>query len=1169
MTSTPVVGGDSAALRDDAGGAYSTGHTASTPSLRVLFASAEALPFAKVGGLADFSGGLPQALAALGHEVRLVLPAYLWLGGRPLMTLDVPLGGITERVHVKHLARRGGVDVLTVGSAGWYDHEVPYSYRDADVLPFVLFSKAITALAADARWRPDVIHGNDWHCGLIPQEVQYGEHREALQRTAVVFTIHNLAYQGATGYATDRVIGLPSAGSMLARGIEFADQVNTVSPNYLTEILTPARGAGLDALLRSRGPDVHGILNGVDYQEFTPEQDPRIAARYDGSFVTGKRANKQVLQQMCGLEPDPARPLVGMISRLVPQKGVGLVCSALNQLTTRGAQVVVVGEGDVRFHRALRSAAGAHPGSVAFQPTSQEAMARQVYASSDLLLAPSTFEPCGLTPLIGLRYGSIPVVRRTGGMSDTISDYTLDPERGLGFVFEHRRVASLVSAVDAALSVFANPPEWQALQRRAMAADFSWRKPAAEYVALYERAVDKRRSRSWTGSSSEPARPERPAPMPLPLALVHHANQFLITNGYDDREGITALVDGYTALLKLHEKYRFPTSLHLSGTLIEAAAWHHPEFLRLVRGLRERGIVHLIGGAYAENVLPAFDHDFNRRQLEELLWLYEHHLGCPPGEIDTCWIPERVWDTERLAGLLTSPDLPNGGYRHVLLDDRLLYPTGGRYVGSDRERFDDAAVDSPPPADALRPYRIADGHGLEVVPMSTRIRQWVPPETKAHWRGLARITDLTAAPGDDMVLVYADDMEKTAGVGPWTATALSRYEAFLRWVAAHPTLSPVALSPWLAERQRASASRAIDAGTFVELARDWKAGESYEGWLDHASWAPYRRHLERARVEVDDAQRSGADPALLKLAWKHLLASAYETAWRDTNDPGHPPAPWSRAVASHAAAALLISAAARWFGERHATASARVVDIDEDGEPEVILANDHLFAVISPSRGGRLTYLAHRRPSGGVLVVGNPTDDWNWQESLHRYMDQPANHPGALADVGFVHDGYDVSTPDVTGGALVELLNVAEQSDLRGAHKRILLPDDGDALVVAYELPHGCGGLTVETCLSPHYYQLLRRGRQGLRRDDGAQWRGARNGPVAVWLAGDDEEITWAEEPGEAGHGLSVRAHARTRSFHLVLGVGAIDAERCHVVLADARTLLDRVNAQPMGASEG
>ena len=1127
------------------------------------------MPFAKVGGLADFSAGLPQALAAQGHDVRLVIPAYQWLGGRPWTTLDVPLGPISERMHVRHLTRREGVDVLTVGSPGWYDHEVPYSYQDEDVLPFVLFSKAITALASDERWVPDVIHGNDWHCGLIAQEAREGEHRVALAKTAVVFTIHNLAYQGQVGAATDNLIGLPSAGSLLARGIEFADQVNTVSPNYLSEILTPALGQGLDSLLRSRGNDVHGILNGVDYQEFTPELDPRITTRYDGTFVTGKRANKQALQRECGLDPDPSRPLLGVVSRLVPQKGISMICSAIDQLVERGAQIVVVGEGDPRYHRALEAAAATHPGSVAFRPDSHEDVARQLYASSDLLLVPSTFEPCGLTPLIALRYGTIPVVRHTGGMRDTISDYTADRENGLGFVFEKRRVASFLSAVDDALAVYKNPPEWQALQRRAMAADFSWDQPTDAYVTLYERAAKQRRSPAIQLSSKALAPPKRPVSTALPLALVHHANQFLITDGYADREGITEDIQGYTKLLELHEKYRFPMSLHLSGTLVEAAAWHHPEFLRLVRSLRESGIVHLIGGTYSENVLTAFDRDFNRRQLEEVLWLYEHHLDCPPEEIDTCWVPERVWNTEELAGLLTDPDLPNGGYRYVLLDDRHLYPTDGGYAGSDRERFDNGDREAPPPADAMRPYRIDGGNGLEVVPMSTRLRQWLPPETKAHWRSIGRATDVTTAPGDDMVLVYADDMEKTAGVGPWSDTGLARYETFLRWVAAHPTLMPVALSPWLAERRRESAPRRIDPGTFVELAQEWKAGEDYQGWLDHPSWAPYRRHVERAREEVEDAERSGGDPALLELAWKHLLASSYETAWRDTHDPGHPPAAWARALASHARAALMLSAAARWFGERHTVASARFIDIDEDGEQELIVANDNLFAVISPRHGGRLTYLAHRHASGGALVVGNPTDDWNWQESLHRYMDQPANHPGALADLGFVHDTYEASIIEVPDGAFVELVDVDEKSQLKGARKRILLPDDGEALVVGYELPDGCGELTIETCLSPNYYQMLRRGRRGLRRDDGATWRGAHNGQVAVWLAGDDAGITWEDHPREVGHGLVVGVHARTHSFHLVLGVGAIDDARCNQLLTTGKTQLDRIVEQQEQTKEG
>ena len=244
----------------------------------------------------------------------------------------------------------------------------------------------------------------------------------------------------------------------------------------------------------------------------------------------------------------------------------------------------------------------------------------------------------------------------------------------------------------------------------------------------------------------------RPRPAPLPLALVHHANQYLVTDGYQDREGLTSIVTGYAALLKLHEKYRTPVALHLSGTMVEAVAWHHPWFLADVRRLRDVGLLSLVGGTYSENVLTAFDPEFNRRQLHELFWLYRRHLGCAPEDLEICWIPERVWDTDRLAGVLTDPTLPNGGYRYVLLDDRLLYPTDGAHGGSDRADFDGADPASPPPADALRPYCIEGGDGLQVVPMSTRLRYWIPPDDRRHWRSLSRTAELPTAPGDDTVL---------------------------------------------------------------------------------------------------------------------------------------------------------------------------------------------------------------------------------------------------------------------------------------------------------------------------------------------------------------------------------------------------------------------------------
>ena len=1147
---------------------------------RVLFASAEAYPFVKVGGLADVSSALPKRLARLGFDVHLVIPGYRGLGGTRVQTFEVPLGPVPERVVVRRLPPLGGVTVLTLDLPGWFDREVPYSYQDDDVLPFVLFSKAVTTLAAQEGWRPQIIHCNDWHSGLVAQEARQGPYRGVLEGTGIVFTIHNIAYQGRVGAATEQLIGLPPAGNLLERGITFADRVNTVSPRYLQEIRTPAQGAGMDELLRNRGDTARGILNGVDYEEFDPRQDPWIDTRYDGSFVVGKAANKDVLQRISNLEPMQGRPLFGMVARLVPQKGVGLLSSALDQIVARGAQVVVMGEGAPRYQRELHAAVRRLPGHVAYHPTSQEALARQVYAGSDFFLAPSVFEPCGLTPLIALRYGTVPVVRRTGGLADTVKDYAEDPATGLGFVFVQRRVASMLSAVDNAIAVYRSGPEWRRLQQRVMAADFSWREPAREYVAQYDEAVRSRMDADavrpadtipWSipsaGAVSTRPRPapagpptsrSRPRPAPLPLAFVHHANQYLVTDGYQDREGLTSIVTGYTAVLKLHEKYRTPLALHLSGTLVEALAWHHPWFLALVRRLRDVGLLSLVGGTYAENVLTAFDPEFNRRQLRELFWLYRRHLGCAPEDLEICWIPERVWDTGRLSGLLTEPALPNGGYRYVLLDDRLLYPTDGAHGGSDRADFDGADPAGPPPADALRPYCIEGGHGLQVVPMSTRLRYWIPPQDRTHWRSLSRAAELPTAPGDDSILVYADDMEKSAGVGPWHPSALGRYEEFLRWLATQPQLLPVDLPTWLRQRRRIPGVRVVERGTFVELAQDWHAGEDYRGWEQDQAWRPYQAHLARARRAVAAAESAGAEPRLTELAWKHLLASGYETAWHDTTQPERPPAAWAKALASHGRATGVLAAAAAWFGGSERPLGAELVDIDEDGTEELILHSEHLFAVFAPACGGRLVYLACRGRDGCVLVVGNPTDDWNRQEDLNRYMDVPGNHPGGFADVGGVHDRHEVSLHTGDGVVWAELANVQEGSALRGVHKRIILDNIRPALLVAYELPAAVPGVTVETCLSPDYYRLLRNGAADLQRGGGRHWRGAGTPGADVWIAlADDEDTAWAG-PGcpEPGHGVLVRVRAEAQSFHLLLGVGDIDDDHAAAAVRSGRELL-------------
>ncbi|MDQ4130941.1 MAG: hypothetical protein M3133_08145, partial [Actinomycetota bacterium] len=569
---------------------------------------------------------------------------------------------------------------------------------------------------------------------------------------------------------------------------------------------------------------------------------------------------------------------------------------------------------------------------------------------------------------------------------------------------------------------------------------------------------------------------------PVGLALVHHANQYLVTTGYDDREGIDELVAGYAAVLRLHEERRVPANLHLSGTLLEAAAWHAPWFLELIGRLHHSGLVEVIGGTYADGIMTVLPQTLNRRGILEHLDLCTLHLECGPRSVTAFWVPERVWETSSIAPLLTDRELPNGGFNCVLLDDRLFYPSSSPYglpspssaeLNSPRRCFDAAGPyhrGTPNllqrPAGMPAPSFVADGEGLVALPISSWLRYCVPPRSREHWEllqwTLARACEQAVPP----LLVYADDLERTAGLASWERHALPAYAEFLDWLIAQERVVPVRLTPWLqAHPPRHVAT--IEPGTFFELA-ERGAGEDYRGWWDASAWAPYRRHLTEAEEAIRSAQRDGVGGPLVELAWKHLLATTYETAWHSEAEllspprsclspPSVPagPAPWARAIASHARSCLPMLAAARSFAS-HGEPHADVVDLDADGEEEAILSNGLLYAVLSPSRGGRLTALFAHTPAGGAAVVGNPSDDWNWQEELHAYMERPANHPGALSDVGFEHDRYEVAAvASLPSGAGLELVNVDPTSPLSGTRKRIVLPPDRAELLVCYRWPRG------------------------------------------------------------------------------------------------------------------
>jgi len=368
----------------------------------------------------------------------------------------------------------------------------------------------------------------------------------------------------------------------------------------------------------------------------------------------------------------------------------------------------------------------------------------------------------------------------------------------------------------------------------------------------------------------------------------------------------------------------------------------------------------------------------------------------------------------------------------------------------------------------------------------------------------------------------------------------------------------VSLPDWLARERGRPASRRIDPGTFLELAQTWAAGEDYRVWSNDPAWRGYGRHLARVQRALEDAESAGADAGLLALGWKHLLASAYETAWHDTTHAALPPAAWAKALGSHARTGLVLAAAAAWFGGDAHDPEIALLDVDDDGKEELVLRSQRLYAVVAPDYGGRLVLLAGKSGDGAALLIGNPTDDWNWQEELNQYMRQPANHPGALADVGFQHDRYRVSLSRTGEAVMAELTDVEPSSRMRGARKRLYLGRSDAALVVSYLLPDTQEEVVTEACLSPDYFTLLRRGRRAARRVHGSTWRGARTGEVTVWVARSrDETSAWVRPARrEVGHGLMVSLQVPAPGCHFVIGTGSVDEAECERRVQDARVAL-------------
>ncbi len=465
--------------------------------MQIVFAAAEAAPYAKVGGLADVAGSLPQALAALGHDVTLYLPLHRSIDrakfaipeGAP--SRAVPYGRTKLRVSY-HSVVRDGVRVVFVRNDQRIGRDRVYGEPD-DAKRYAFFCRAILEDLRDSP--PDVVHAHDWHAALL---VPLVARTRALAATSTVFTIHNLAYQGRTDASVLALIGLPRArlpiedkgeANPMARAIVTADIVSTVSERYAQEILTDEFGERLQGLLRERRRRLFGIVNGIDTVAFDPATDRHIAARYSGEDPSGKAVCKAALQKEGGLAADGRAPIFGVVGRLVEQKGVDLLTASAAKLLDSGGQLVVLGSGDPAYETKWKALATRYAGKLWLTLGFDAALAQRIYAGSDLFLMPSRFEPCGLGQLISFRYGTIPVVHEVGGLAETVRDLDREGARGNGFSFAEYSPAAFDDAIARAMRTSQSGAEaWTELVRRVMREDHSWDASAKRYVDLYKKA---------------------------------------------------------------------------------------------------------------------------------------------------------------------------------------------------------------------------------------------------------------------------------------------------------------------------------------------------------------------------------------------------------------------------------------------------------------------------------------------------------------------------------------------------------------------------------------------------------------------------------------------------------------------------------------------------------
>ena len=487
--------------------------------MRILTVASEAVPFAKTGGLADVIGALPAALSRLGHHVDVVMPQYRGItAGERTGTVTVRLGGQVADAGIwiagdrgpegSAPQRQGWVRTIFIEQPQYFDRDFLYGTSGQDYPDnperFAFLAHAALEWAASASEGFDVVHTHDWQAGLVPVLLRTGRAPSALAGLPAVCTIHNLAYQGVfdaswlprlgLGWDLMRIDALEYWGriSYLKGGLMFSRMITTVSPRYSREIQTPEFGFGFDGILRYRSDDVVGILNGIDYDQWDPARDPHIPEPYDAKHLGGKRAAKQAVLERFGVpagEAALARPLVGLISRLVDQKGFDLIAEIADELRGLDASFMLLGTGERRYEDLWLGLAARHPDRIGTAIGFDEPLAHLIEAGADLFLMPSRFEPCGLNQMYSLRYGTVPVVRAVGGLDDTVHNFNPRTGEGTGFSFRDYSAQALLDTLRWALEIYRDRATWQRIQHSGMQQDFSWDASARQYVKVYERAM--------------------------------------------------------------------------------------------------------------------------------------------------------------------------------------------------------------------------------------------------------------------------------------------------------------------------------------------------------------------------------------------------------------------------------------------------------------------------------------------------------------------------------------------------------------------------------------------------------------------------------------------------------------------------------------------------------